>query len=354
MSLSVPKGKKVTIIDEEQTTVSLAQQERVDNFSGNLSIESLTADAINLRVAAPLGYLGQAYSLTAQLYHAHGTLTELGPYALMSDCADNPVTGIDYGGYKFTHVEEDRVKVGEDVPAIVLNAYGFGKAVFIAYDLMATVMTGDASPQADILRNAASHLMSDDASPKAGDIALLKTHVTVAGGSVELLAEETLGAGLTHEKLFGLDTDPLTYPFSLTDGEAAAYSYFVRFAEQAGTYRKETALSLMTDGFELPFGVYPYDVIISQDVNTLYADAMIWLDAQIIAHPEEGVLLQEMLANLINVHAISDNSQNDVGAKIDGVTQLIDTSNQLGFDNSQIRQIFGDYLRLLQIKRSQF
>jgi len=354
VTLSIPEGKKATIIDEEQTIVTLGQKIRVDDSNGNLSIESLTADAINLRVAAPLDYLGQTYSLTAQLYHADGTMTELGPYALMSDCADNPLTGIDYGGYEFTNVEEDRVKVGEDVPAIVLNNYGFGKAVFIAYDLMSTVITGDASPQADILRNAASYLMSDDASPKAGDIALLKTRLTVTGGSVELLAEETLGAGLTHEKLFGLDTDPLIYRFSLTDSEAAAYRYFVRFADQAGTYRKETALSLLTDGFELPFGVYPYDVIISQDVNTLYADAMTWIDAQIIAHPEENALLQGMRANLVDVHEISDNSQSDIGTKIDGVTQLIDTSNQLSFDNTQIRLVVGEYLRLLQIKWSQF
>jgi hypothetical protein len=219
---------------------------------------------------------------------------------------------------------------------------------------MASAMAGNSTEQADILKNAASHLMSDVAGPRAGGVALLKTQLTVAGGSVDLLAKETLGAGLTYEKLFGLDTDPLIYQFSLSDGEAAAYSYFVRFADQAGTYHKETALSLQTDGFELPFGVYPYNVIISQDVNTLYADTMTWIDAQIIVHPEEGALLQEMRTNITDIHAISDNSQSDVGTKIDGVTQLIDTSNQFGFDNSHIRRIYGEYLRLLQLKWSQF
>jgi hypothetical protein len=354
VSLSVPNGKKTTVIDEEQTTVSLAQQSRVDNSSGNLSIESLTVDAINLRVAASLDYLGQAYSLTTQIYHTDGTMTELGPYALLSDCSDNPATGIDYGGYEFTNVKEDRVNVSEDVPAIVLNDYGFGKAVFIAYDLMASAMAGNSTEQADILKNAASHLMSDVAGPRAGGVALMQTHLSVAGDSVDVLAEETLGDGMIHEKLFGLDTDPLSFQFTLADGGAATYNYFVRFADQAGIYSKETTLSLLTDGFEVPFGVYPYDVVISQDLNTLYIDAISWIDMQLIVHPEESVSLQKMHADLVAVHSIAVNCQSDTDSKLDSVTSLIDSSIQLGFDNSHIRQVLGGYLRLLQIEWSQF
>jgi hypothetical protein len=95
---------------------------------------------------------------------------------------------------------------------------------------------------------------------------------------MDLLAVEQLGDGVTYIPLFDLTRDPLEFSLHLTDGEEAAYRYFVRFADGAGVYGKETELYLnLKDGVTL-FGSYPAEFTVGDDSETLLQKALLWVE----------------------------------------------------------------------------
>jgi len=166
-------------------------------------------------------------------------------------------------------VEEDRIKEEADLPAVVLNDYGLGHAAFFAYDLLESAMAGDAEGQGGLLRAAASYLLPQQDAPQAGGVALIENRIRFNGSEMDLLAVEQLGDGVTYIPLFDLRREPLAFSLHLTDGEEAAYRYFVRFADGAGVYGKETGLYLnLKDGVTL-FGSYPAEFTVGDDSDAL-------------------------------------------------------------------------------------
>jgi hypothetical protein len=282
VTLGIDKGKKRVTVDEEWLTVENLPEGLVNrstgNTSGDLAILTVTPEGPTLAINSAYGHLEEDYTLSLTLERPDGSRSTSGPVSFAPTCDARLAPGVKVGPLTVLSVEEDRVKEEADLPAVVLNSYGFGHAAFFAYDLLESAMAGDAEGQGGLLRAAASFLLPQEDAPQAGGVALLENRIRFNDSEMDLLAVEQLGDGVTYIPLFDLRRDPLEYSLHITDGEEAAYRYFVRFADGAGVYGKETELYLdLRDGVTL-FGSYPAEFTVGDDCETLLQKARLWVE----------------------------------------------------------------------------
>jgi Tol biopolymer transport system component/subtilase family serine protease/fibronectin type 3 domain-containing protein len=282
VTLGIDKGKKRVTVDEEWLTVGNLPGGLVNrstgNTSGDLAILTVTAEGPTLAINSPYGHLEEDYTLNLTLERSDGSRSTTGSVSFAPTCDARLAPGVKVGPLTVLSVEEDRVKEEADLPAVVLNSYGLGNAAFFAYDLLESAMAGDAEGQGGLLRAAANYLLPEQDAPQAGGVALIENRIRFNGREMDLLAVEQLGDGVTYIPLFDLTRDPLEFSLHLTDGEEAAYRYFVRFADGAGVYGKETELYLnLKDGVTL-FGSYPAEFTVGDDSETLLQKALLWVE----------------------------------------------------------------------------
>lgn len=268
-TLSAPQGKKLVTVDEEHAIVTTlpggAVNGSLGNTGGDLAITEMTAEGLTLLLVAPYGELAASYTLTLTIEHADGSRIVAGSTTITPTCDAHLAAGMMAGPFQVTQVEEDRVGVSADLPAVVLGSYGAGRTVFLAYDLVGSALAGDRAGHSVLLRSAANWLLPEDYGARPGGIALLQIRLLPRGGEVDLKAVDTLGEGLQHLPLFGLTRQPLEYVFHLNEGEEGSYRYFLRLPDEAGEYGKTTEVFLGLDGGYAPFGSYPFHFTVETD-----------------------------------------------------------------------------------------
>lgn len=352
VSLALPRGKKTITVDEEELTVSGLPEEAINGFTGNtagdLAIGSITDDGITLTLAAPYGYLEESYTLSLTVDRADGTTVVTGPVAVAPVCDANLQAGMSVGPFEVLSAYEDRVKAGDDLPAVVLAEYGKGRTAFLSYNLIESVLNEERSEHLGLLRRTASWLLPETAHPKAGGVALLETRIKLLGTGLDLQAVDTLGEGITHLPLFDLTKSPLTYSFHLEDGEQASYRYFARFADHQGNYAKSTAVLLDLEGGYVPFADYSAGFSVEEDSFSLLLQALAWVDRQRQAHPEAGDALEAIRDELEMIGTLPRTTPKEVERILHQTVQSIHHALQLGIDTDGLRTLLDDYLRIAE------
>lgn len=352
VSLSVPQGKKSVVVDEEVLTISALPQGAVNRFTGNIAgdiaIGGIAAEGITLSLSSPYGYLEASYSLSVKILRTDGSIITVGPVAITSVCTANLSADINLGPFKIVAVEEDRVKTGNDLPAVVLGEYGEGRTVFLSYNIIESALKGQRSEHLGLLQRSATWLLPEAAVPEAGGVTLIESRVRLLGADLDLQTVDTLGEGLSHQPLFELTHTPLSYTFHLADGEQAVYRYFVRIADHQGDYDKSTSVLLgLDDGF-VPFADYPSGFSVGDDSYTLLLKALAWIDGQLPAHPEAADALLSLRDELVRIDTLPRTTPAEEETLIHQTVQTLHQVAQLAFDSVELRTLLDQYLRIVE------
>jgi Tol biopolymer transport system component len=351
VALSAPQGNKLIPVDEEQTIVGALPGGPVNaslgNTAGDLAIADISADGVTLGIAAPFGYLEASYSLALTLERADGSRLGTGPVMVAPACASHLSPGMSVGPFIVVQAGEDRVRVSDDLPAAVLYRYGRGKAVFLAYDVVASALHAGRDGHLELLRRASTWLRPDVVGPEAGGVAMLETRVRLQGASLPIRTADTLDQRLNHLPLFDLMQHPLESAFHLADGEEAAWRYFLRIPDEAGDYGKTTEVFLGLEEGEALFGATPWRFTVVRDSRALMLAAMQWLDLQLQLHPEATEALTSLRAALAEVANLPRTTAAEAEQVIHALVQALHQAGQLGFDASELREVLDDYLRIV-------
>jgi hypothetical protein len=352
VSLSVPQGKKSVVVDEEVMTISALPQGAVNRFTGNIAgdiaIGGIAAEGITLSLSSPYDYLEESYSLSVKILRTDGSIIAVGPVAITPVCAANLSADINLGPFKIVAVEEDRVKTGNDLPAVVLGEYGEGRTAFLSYNIIESALKGQRSEHLGLLRRSATWLLPEAVASEAGGVTLIESRIRLLGADLDLQAVDTLGEGLSHQPLFELTRTPLSYTFHLADGEQAVYRYFVRIADRQGVYDKMTAVLLgLDDGF-VPFADYLTSFSVGDDSYTLLLKALAWIDRQLPAHPEAADALRALRDELVRIDTLPRTTPAEAEILIHQTVQTLHQVGQLTFDSAELRTLLDQYLRIVE------
>jgi streptogramin lyase len=346
------KGKKQTLVEQEQMTVAALPSEGVNNFTGNpagdLAITSAEAEALSFTLAGPYGYLGSDYLLQVRIEHADGSVVESDLVAFTPTCDAHLFAGQNIGPFQVTAVDDDRVQISPDLPAAVLNQFGEGRTVFLAYDILESALKDDSGAHLGLLGNSANYLVPDATGPEPAGIGLIQTTVSFEGAGMDLIAIDTLDPGLTHLSLFGLKEPPLEYRFSLEDGTQAIYRYFVRFPDQIGDYAKKTELLLELEGTAVSYDAYEHVFTVAIDSEELLRQAKLMVEDLQTQNPHGRSLMEKIQSDLQAINTLRKSTRAEYEKVIGEVDQVIGQVEKLPFDTDGLLDVLASYRRIMQ------
>lgn len=321
------------------------------NPAGDVAIDGITAGGVNFTLVAPYGALGADYRLTVKVEHANGSVSQSGDVAVTPTCAANLVAGVNVGPYQVQAVNDDRVKISDDLPAVVLNQYGDGRTVFLAYNLIETAVESGDPSHAELLGKSAGYLLPAAAEIEPAGIALLESTVSLEGTALDLSAIDTLDPALKHLPLFDLTQMPLEFRFHLTDGDTGSYRYFIRFPDQAGEYLKETALSMNVGGMTIPYAHYAHVFTLATDSADLLQQAVILVEELEAQHPGSLAALTAIDVALKSIALLPKVTADDYVVVISATLQAINNVQSLPFVTEELQMVLGRYLRVMEAKQ---
>lgn len=271
-------------------------------------------------------------------------------------------------------------KTEPDIPVLVMNQYGAGKTLFIAYDLLDAADAEDSvAIQTDLLRNAVQHVSPSQQLILAGSVALLQTQIELSGLNGTVHISELLGDGLTHLPLFDLIGSPLDYSLPMDEESVeVVFSYFVRFSDEAKQFHKQTEAY-----FELPNGrafldSFTTQYTIDDDSGLLLDKALAWVDQKSAELPDASDLssrcdheddeqsgddhdlhgeeddddahagLSEIRDELIQISTMSLSSKRDIEKVISRVVKVMRYLDNSTLQTIEIRDIMSQYLRIVE------
>ncbi len=355
------KGKKVTLLNEEEALVTALPMADIYNNpgskTGDVNISSITNEGINLKLGVPFGgYLAAEYLLEIAVEHIDGSTDSTGDIAVALSCVTAPEGGMKIGPLTITAVQKEMTtdlvdnqgKVIENLPAAAVNDYGKGKAVMLTFDIVESAISGSSEAYAGILNKAVVHLLPPEEQVEAANIVLVEKKVTLYGAEMDIRTKETLDAHLRYEPLFNLDKERLEYTFTLADKENYRYRYFIRTPDLTGDFFTETKADIMIEGEYQYFDSYEDLISVPQSSSDLLNSAMGWLTSKKAVYPEEVEKITELGQHLEKVDLLPQVSEHDIDKVIHDTIQLIDKLKQLSFDASELRLMLDNYVKNME------
>ncbi|MBE0501101.1 MAG: hypothetical protein IBX47_06635, partial [Desulfuromonadales bacterium] len=382
-TLSNGKKHKESVVDVETLLVTSGvlalENSSSGSYSGDLAIAS-APDGVIFTIQSNHRYLDGTYNLSLVIMQPDGSIKRVSPVSFRSDCEARPRKGVAIGSYVVSAVEADMEKTEPDIPVLVMNQYGAGKTLFIAYDLLDAADAEDSvAIQTDLLRNAVQHVSPSQQLILAGSVALLQTQIELSGLNGTVHISELLGDGLTHLPLFDLIGSPLDYSLPMDEESVeVVFSYFVRFSDEAKQFHKQTEAY-----FELPNGrafldSFTTQYTIDDDSGLLLDKALAWVDQKSAELPDASDLssrcdheddeqsgddhdlhgeeddddahagLSEIRDELIQISTMSLSSKRDIEKVISRVVKVMRYLDNSTLQTIEIRDIMSQYLRIVE------
>ncbi|MDT8375086.1 MAG: Ig-like domain-containing protein [Bacteroidales bacterium] len=352
------KGKKVTIVDEEELLVTALPMTEIFNNpgseSGDLAIASVNTDGVSISIAGFAGgYLAAEYDIEVSVNHEDGSIDETRVVGVAASCEGAPEVGMQAGPFMVAAVDravttdltDQSGKYLENLPALVLNEYGKGRAVMFTFNIVESAMNGD-ERFAAMLKNAVTYAKPDEETVEAADTILIEKKVTLYGAGMDIRTIETLDDRLDYLQLFDLNRDKLEYTFSLADGESHSYRYFMRMPDLAGDFFTETRAEIMAGGMYQFFDNYEDVLTVSDASSDILNSAMAWMESKLEAYPDEGDKISELKVLLEGINSLPKTDEDDLRKVIHDAVQFIDKLKQLSFDTSELRLLLDNYIKI--------
>ncbi len=367
-TLSVGKGKNINIIAEELVYIDhLPMGVLNDSYGGvlgDLTIVGITSADVFFKLIPyeTSDYLEPEYYIEITVFHSDGSSTTTKRVKVTPTCAAGLATGTLIGPLSVVDVDIDSQTVSggkggsasPDVPAAVLNQYGEGKSLFLAFNIVESAMAGYSAEFGGILNSAVEHLMPiNEEGLLAGGTYLIETTLTLGGMETDVKVVDSLSEGLIYVPLFDhvypVVDNGLEFDFHMADGESATYRYFIRMPLIVGDYAKTTELSVNYDSEYVAFDTFVETITVSADCATLIQSASDWFIEQHALYPDDYDAINSVLSSLGDLYAMPVDTKHNVDKAIHHAVQTLHEISKLGFNTDPARRSLDEYIRITAV-----
>jgi hypothetical protein len=240
-----------------------------------------------------------------------GTIDTQGEAQRVEAAADTIVAGwIDYAKEK-GHVHTQRCH--HDNPAIVINHYGLGKAVYFAFDLGLTLNDKNYAQIAALLKKSFAHVQR---TPEAATFYPLQfipidLQIKDQGAGLEVQVQEQFPAGLfLYDPIAGtwVTESPWITTMQLEPNQTATMRYYVLTPDRAGTYTIATDIGFLAQGATIPCYQSSLELVVPKDASGVTADIIAALEA-LASSKKDRLLLNLALMHVKQVKKVKQDDK---------------------------------------------
>ena len=184
-----------------------------------------------------------------------------------------------------TEKEEKNEKEGpKQYPAIVLNNYGSGKAVYYAFDLGATLDDASYAQLETLIKNSLSHVHKpiDVNAFRPGQLIPVEITLKSLGAAFDLKITETYPSGLhIYDPSTGkwIADNPWIINLHLGPNETKTVLYYALLPDKTGTYTTQTEVGYIDNGSYTFYQTMIQDIVVSEDTASTVLDVLSGLNS---------------------------------------------------------------------------
>jgi hypothetical protein len=253
--------------------------------------------------------------------------------------------GYGYWGRKPHGHDDDRQ------PAICINDYGIGKAIYFAFDLGVSLDTKTSNQIALLLKNAIAHvhktpdtevflpfqLVPIDLTIKDLDTAA-EAQITEAFPPAMPLYDPATGTWITQS--------PWVFTLALEAHQTDIIRYYALVPDAAGTYVIETQVGFTAQGTVIPAYESNIEITVEKDAAALIADIITALNALSVSKKDRA-MVQDAIKWLQEVQQGHHGNKEELDQDIHAILKAVDAVVQIeSVDVTQIRLMLDALLRV--------
>ncbi|MEW6003366.1 MAG: Ig-like domain-containing protein, partial [Nitrospirota bacterium] len=181
----------------------------------------------------------------------------------------------------------------QEHPAIVLNDYGKGRAVYLAFDLGLTLNDANYNQLAAIMKNAIAYIHKplDTTAFHPNQVVPVELRIKSLGSAFDLKITETYPAEIKlYDPVTGnwITENPWIMNIRLEPDEAVTILYYALAPDKAGTYALKTEVGYMDNGQYNFYQNIETDILVGKDSAAAVNDIIIALNALSLTGKDKG------------------------------------------------------------------
>ena len=249
--------------------------------------------------------------------------------------------------YQVNGCIDDRQKLTCESPAIVLNKYGKGRAVFHAFDIGETLNDNTYQQMAALIKSSLSyaHSVSDNNTFGPGSLVPVEIRIRSLGSAFDLEVTESYPTGI---KMFDPDAgtwinvNPWKQRLHLGAGEAASILYYVLIPDRRGIYTLKTDIGYLESGTYNPYNSISHDLVVANDLGDSRSDVLRVLNELDSRNSPEVRIARRLIQFLL----LSDaKTTQTIEADMHGVLSAINLILGVNSDTSRVRAMLDELLK---------
>ncbi|MGA1840972.1 MAG: CARDB domain-containing protein [bacterium] len=250
-------------------------------------------------------------------------------------------------GEKPKHVKD------KGYPAIVLNEYGLGKTIYLAFDLGLTIDDSNYEQIAELLKNAIIYIhRSEDKSVfHPYHLAPLELRIKSLWGSLDVQATETFPREINiydPAAAEWITESPWIITMHLNPDETMTVPFYALTPDVPGSYVLDTEIGFMSNGAYVFFRDLDSEILIDTDTAILIADIVTRLNSFSL-NQKEMKKIKQVVNFLDNIQERDILTKKDISRNIHDTLRSIDALNMIdGVDTIEIRLMIDKLLRIEQ------
>ncbi len=236
-------------------------------------------------------------------------------------------------------------------PAICMNDYGLGKAIYFAFDLGLSLDTKTHDQAAQLLKNAIAYVHRTPDAEVFLPFQLVPVDLTIK--DLDTVAEAQITEAFPpamplYDPATGkwITQNPWAFTLALEAHQIDIIRYYALVPDAAGTYVIETQVVFTAQGIVLPHYESNIEITVTKDAAALTADIITALNALSVSKKDRA-MVQDVVKWLQQVqhghHGNKEESDQDIHAILKAVDALVQIESA---DVAQIRLMLDDLLRV--------
>ncbi len=246
---------------------------------------------------------------------------------------------------------DDDHKETKEYPAITLNEYGKGRAIYLVFDLGASLDETTYTQLAGLIGNSINHVhrQTDTSSYGPEQLVPLKITLKSLGSAFDLKVSETYPAEI---RLYDPVTDkwitdnPWLLNIALVPHEEKTIPFFALTPDKAGTYTLSTEVGYLENGGYTPYQTLAKDIVVAEDAASTVTDILSGLGSLQVSKKDTS-RAKEAGKHIEEVRDRHVDDQEDIEKNIhdtlDAVSKLLEITSA---DITQVRLLMDSLLRI--------
>ena len=244
-----------------------------------------------------------------------------------------------------------RCYADREYPAIVLNEYGIGKTIYLAFDLGLTLNDDNYDQLAELMKSAITyvHRTADTSAFYPYQLVPVELELKSPGGSLDVRITETFPSELNIYDTGAqewIGDSPWIINTYIEPDETTAVLYYALTPDMSGIYSMDTEVGFIVDNTYTFFQNLSNEIVVDMDTTFLIGDIIAELDALSVSKKDRSKV-KTVIRLLEKVQERAISSERDVSKNIHDVLRAIDSLLLIkNIDTKDIRLMLDVLLRV--------